>query len=88
MACALPVIATNAGGVREVLNNDEFIVPVKDSLALYTKMKYMRSLTNEKRKELSNRNLVQSKKFDIDSIANKWLNIYKDLENNCCPGLL
>jgi glycosyltransferase involved in cell wall biosynthesis/Fe2+ transport system protein FeoA len=84
MACALPAIATDAGGVREVLNDDQFIVPIKDSLALYTKMKYIYSLTNEKRKEISNRNLVQSRNFDIDSIVNKWLNIYKNLKNNSC----
>ncbi|MDR1244203.1 MAG: glycosyltransferase [Endomicrobium sp.] len=82
MACALPVIATNAGGIREVLNNDEFIVPIKDSFALYKKMKYMYSLTNEKRKELGNKNLNRAKIFDIDSIASKWLNIYKNLKNN------
>jgi glycosyltransferase involved in cell wall biosynthesis/Fe2+ transport system protein FeoA len=82
MACALPVIATNAGGVREVVDNDEFIVPIKDSLALYRKMNYVYSLKSEERKEMGNRNLNRAKKFDIDSIANKWLNIYKNLKNN------
>ncbi|MDR2067047.1 MAG: glycosyltransferase [Endomicrobium sp.] len=34
MACALTVIATDAGGIREVLNNDQFIVPKRSFSSL------------------------------------------------------
>ncbi|MDR2395766.1 MAG: glycosyltransferase [Endomicrobium sp.] len=78
MACALPVIATNAGGVREVLNDDQFIAPIKDSSALYKKMKYMYLLKNEERNKIGNKNLNRAKFFDIDSITSKWLNIYNE----------
>jgi glycosyltransferase involved in cell wall biosynthesis len=81
MACSLPVIVTDAGGVREVLNNDQFIVPIKDSQALYRKMKYVYSLKSEERNEIGNKNLYRSKIFDIDSITSKWLNIYSQLKN-------
>jgi glycosyltransferase involved in cell wall biosynthesis len=82
MACALPIITTDAGGTREVLNNKQFIVQIRNSLALCSKMKYMCSLTNEERKQIGSKNLNRSKLFNIDSITNKWLNIYEALKNN------
>jgi glycosyltransferase involved in cell wall biosynthesis len=82
MACALPIITTDAGGTRELLNDEQFIVPIRNSLALYQKMKHMCSLTKRQRDEIGIRNLNRSKLFNIDSVTNKWLNIYNALENN------
>ncbi|MDR1418532.1 MAG: glycosyltransferase [Endomicrobium sp.] len=82
MACALPIITTDAGGTRELLNNEQFVVPIRNTLALYLKMKYMCSLTKKQRDEIGTRNLNRSKLFNIDSIASKWLSIYNALENN------
>jgi glycosyltransferase involved in cell wall biosynthesis len=76
MACALPIITTDAGGTRELLNNEQFVVPIRNTLALYLKMKYMCSLTKKQIDEIGTRNLNRSKLFNIDSIASKWLNIY------------
>ncbi|MDR0724146.1 MAG: glycosyltransferase, partial [Endomicrobium sp.] len=82
MACALPIITTDAGGTRELLNDDLFVVPIRNPYALYQKMKYIYSLSKKQLHAIGSRNLNRVKIFNIDSITNRWLNIYNALENN------
>lgn len=77
MACKLPVVATDAGGVREVLNDDSFIIPVKDSQRLKDKMLYVMELNKEQRDQLGKKNIKTAQRYDINIISNNWLKIYQ-----------
>lgn len=82
MACKLPVIATNAGGCAEVVNDDNFVVPTKNSNALSEKMEQVYLLSDKDRLLLGERNRKIAKRFDIKSIAKQWEVIYKNLTGN------
>lgn len=76
MACELPVVTTECG--KEVLQNPEWTVQIKNSEQLANKMAELLLLSKEKRKELGIENRKKSMQFSIDSIASKWLEIYSD----------
>jgi glycosyltransferase involved in cell wall biosynthesis len=77
MSVGLPVITTEAGGCcREILQNDDFIVTVKNSEPLFSKMKYIFEHQEQKLK-IGIENKEKSKRFDINIISNLWLGIYK-----------
>lgn len=66
MTMSKPVIATNVGGVKEILKNEEtgLLVPPKDPEALADKIIYL--LKNpDKAKALGKRAYEESRKFDI-----------------------
>ena len=76
MSVGVPVITTEAGGAcKEILQNDDFIVPVKNSETLYSKMKYI-SEHQEQRSKLGIKNKEKSKRFDINIISDQWVKIY------------
>jgi glycosyltransferase involved in cell wall biosynthesis len=77
MACGVPVIASDAGGCAEIVGNSDFIVPVRDSKALFEKMKYVYELPETVRKEIGNVNMKKALNYDIDSIVRQWIEIYK-----------
>ncbi|MDR2252018.1 MAG: glycosyltransferase [Endomicrobium sp.] len=77
MACKLPVVATDAGGVRKVLDDDSFIIPVKDSQRLKNKMLYVMELNKEQRDKLGEKNIKTVQRYDINIISNNWLKIYQ-----------
>ncbi|MFU0967505.1 glycosyltransferase [Kluyvera ascorbata] len=78
MSCERPVIGTDAGGVREVIGNDSFIVPISSPIELAEKIL---EVTHFEQKQIvdigyDNRQHVL-RNFDINSIAKQWLGIYK-----------
>jgi glycosyltransferase involved in cell wall biosynthesis len=77
MSCKLPVVATDAGGVREVLDDDSFIIPVKDSQRLKNKMLYVMELNKEQRDQLGEKKYKIVQRYDINIISNNWLKIYQ-----------
>ncbi|MCL2144997.1 MAG: glycosyltransferase [Endomicrobia bacterium] len=77
MACGAPVIATDAGGCGEIIGNTDFIVPVRDSKALFEKMKYVYELAEQDRKEIGDVNTKNAVNYDINSIVRQWIEIYK-----------
>ncbi len=75
-----PVIATNTGGFTDIIEDDlnGYLVPVKDSEAIYQKMKYL--LENpESLQKMSAYINTQLKTGDIawSTIAEKYYNAYK-----------
>ncbi|MDR1244888.1 MAG: glycosyltransferase [Endomicrobium sp.] len=77
MACKLPVVATDAGGVREVLDDDSFIIPIKYSQRLKNKMLYVMELNKKQRAQLGKKNIKTVQRYDINIISNNWLKIYQ-----------
>ncbi|EJD6393830.1 glycosyltransferase [Proteus mirabilis] len=80
MSCERIVVATDAGGVKEVLSNNGFLVPIKDSNALSKAIEQALTLTEESKKSISTsaKNYI-SENFCISKIADKWLTLYSNL---------
>ena len=81
MACAKPVVATNAGGVPEIVKDGEtgILVPPKDSSAMAEAIiTLLQDKERARRMGLAGRERVE-KMFDIKENARKTEEIYKNL---------
>lgn len=76
MACELPVITTDAGGCREVVSDDEYVVKPKDPEALFQKMKAVYLLSPAQRKTIGCENRKKSTRFDLEQICDQWMELY------------
>lgn len=75
MASAVPVVATNAGGVRELLGEGVcgFIVPIQDPIALSERMIHTMTLDKEERLRMGvagRERIVQC--FDSERVVDRW----------------
>lgn len=78
MACGLPVVSTDCGGTREVVQNDKWLVPPKNSELLAAKMIEIMKMPEQKRRSLGKENRMLAQKFSLDEAASQWLEIYKN----------
>lgn len=79
MACECLVVATDCGGVAEVLNNLEFLVPPSAVIALKNKIKYAFELDAKKKKKVISQNLIHVREnFSLQDIVEKWTNLYHE----------
>ena len=79
MACSVPVIASNSGGIPEVVINEEsgLLNEVGDTNQMT--INALKILSNNDRLEKFKSNaLNQAKKFDIKIILPKYENLYRD----------
>lgn len=76
MSCGLPVITTDAGGCREVVEDSRFIISLRNPQEMALKMKEIFNMSLEERILLGNMNSIRAKKFDINIVGEKWLQIY------------
>lgn len=76
MGSGLPVVTTDAGGCAEVIDEPYFTISLNDSFAMSRKMKEIYDMSLIQRVELGKRNMEKAKRFDINIICNKWLEIY------------
>lgn len=84
MLCERAVVATNSGGVSEVVNDDTQLVPINDYSELAKRMSYFLALENNKLNEIGKRNrkyIIDN--FSLSKITNEWLFLYQQvlLEN-------
>lgn len=77
MACELPVISTDCGGTKEIIAEEDDLVPVKSPELLAKKMISVMEASAEQRFAVGNRNRESVKKFDLEIIADKWESLYK-----------
>lgn len=80
MAMGIPVIATDSGGVREIIENDKYgyIVPIEDSGAMAEKI--IEFLENrDKCNDFSNRGLNRVKDFSIVNVIEQYDTIIKKI---------
>lgn len=78
MACQRPVVATDCGGVREVVGNAGFLVPPKDSAALAEAMERALCLPEEQRISLgltARERVVE--RYSLRSTAERYLAVYR-----------
>lgn len=82
MSCGLPVITTDAGGCREVVVDSRFVIPLRNPKGMTLKMKEIFDMSLEDRNMLGNVNSIRAKKFDINIIGEKWIQIYSLFSSN------
>ena len=80
MAMEKPVVATDVGGMRELVGDAGVIVPAKNSVALAASMLgFMRQTTEDRRKTgHASRSRIENE-FSIDSRADDWEALYRTL---------
>ncbi len=80
MAMAKPVVATDVGGVRELIGDTGVVVPAKDSVALADAML---ATMGEGREELAARGRAARQRivdqFSMDATADTWEELYRSL---------
>ena len=81
MACGIPVVSTNVGGVPEVVGEGGILVEPRNPDQLAEAM--LKLLNDENlRQELSKKALEQAKKFSIENRINKIEEIYRKVMQN------
>ncbi|WP_263352073.1 glycosyltransferase [Acidicapsa acidisoli] len=77
MAMEKPIVATDVGGVRELVGNAGFVVPAKDSNALAAAMLEVMTLTEKERRVLGRDGRERIvKQFSMNAIAVQWEELY------------
>lgn len=81
MAAGLPVVATDVGGVGELVSDGEngFLVPPKDPPALAYAMKRLMELGQEGRRQLGTRGREIAQEYEIGKIVRKWEKLYEEV---------
>lgn len=78
MACKRIAVCTDAGGVKEVIGNADFVVPVSNSTALADKIVEVSEFSAERKDIIATQNRDHIiKNFSITSVVDRWLSIYK-----------
>lgn len=77
MACNTLVVATDCGGVAEVLNNEQFLVPPSNPEKLANKILDVLALNNT----LKQKNIIKNfnhikENFSLDEVIKKWIKLY------------
>lgn len=80
MACERIVVATNCGGVKEVIGNCGELVPIKNPIALSRATEKSLNFSVEEKNMLGvSARMRIIKNNSIDSIVNEWVVLYTDL---------
>lgn len=78
MACETFVVATDCGGVKEVMGGYGLIVPPKNSEDLAQKLLHAMEMSEVERSENNKKALAYIKAhFDLENIIEQWLKIYE-----------
>ena len=88
MACCLPCVASNVGGISEVIDDDltGFTIPPADPQALADKITYL--LKNpESAREIGKRAFHKVKaNFDLQTMIDNYSVIYNEITQRTCSG--
>ncbi len=80
MACERVVVATDSGGVREVIGDAGFLCPPQDSAALGSAIQAALALSEEERQLLGKQARARIvEHYSLDSAAERWLTLYRTL---------
>ena len=86
MACERVVVATDSGGVREVLGGEGVLVPPRDPAALAAGIASALALSAQERRDLGARARQRvARLYSIDAAIAQWLEIYRSAaEREAC----
>jgi glycosyltransferase involved in cell wall biosynthesis len=80
MAIGLPCVVTRAGDAARILGDENYIVPVKDSVSLADALLRMCNLGSDKRQMLGERNARKVREeYGIEKIRKKYDEIYNEV---------
>lgn len=80
MAIGLPCVVTRAGDAADILGDDQFVVPVKDSVALADALLRMCDLDPVDRRVIGEKNAKKAREeYGIEKIRNKYEEVYKEV---------
>lgn len=86
-ATQIPMVVTDVGGNKEIVQDSKsgYLVPPKNYIALAKKMLILMMQPKEERIKMGiyARNLIE-RRYDINIIVSKWINLYQKLINNKC----
>lgn len=83
MASGLPCVVTRAGDAPRIIDNENFVVDVKDPVALANKLSYLCNISSAERMKIGEENALNVRKaFNIDSITQKYISIYSGVLKN------
>ena len=83
MASGTPVVATDAGGVAEVMDGTGFLVPVDDDDALLRALESVFSLGEEQRAAMVEAARRRAEDLDIERAVDVWLRLYRQGSLTC-----
>ena len=79
MATEKIVVSTNCGGVKEIINNNEMLVNIKNPVELGDKILDIISLSSNEKDKIAYENRQKVKEFySLNSMAENWNNIYME----------
>ncbi|WP_146447252.1 glycosyltransferase [Vibrio cyclitrophicus] len=79
MASGCSIITTDAGGCREWLKDDDVVAPIKNSKALARLIEIeLHKNVNDHVKDIEQNRKHVEENFSIESITNRWIEIYKN----------
>ena len=83
MACEKIVVATDSGGVKEVLGDAGYLVPASDPLVLANSLINALNISDIERDKMGARARERVVKlYAINDIVERWLSIYSELSKN------
>jgi len=78
MACGTPLVSSNSSSLPEVVGEAALLIEPTDTAALFTALR--RVLADaDLRSELSQRSLVQARKFSWEKAAIELMEVYRSL---------
>lgn len=89
MACERVVVATDSGGVKEVVGDAGFLAPPKDSVALSKALQQALALSSTESLQLGKKarhRILHN--YSLDIATNKWLRLYSASKNELSTSLL
>ncbi|YCO03452.1 glycosyltransferase [Vibrio sp. VNB-15] len=82
MATERVAVATDSGGVGEVVSKYGFLVPPRDSHALSGALKQALAMSKDEKQRLGfQARLHVAKHYSLTAISNKWLSLYNNVDN-------
>ena len=83
LACGLPVVATRAGGIPEVIEDGQngFLVAVDDIEGMRSALQALGS-SEALRRDIGARNILKAKKYSPERMARRYADVYEQIINS------
>lgn len=76
LATGLPIISTDVGGLKDVVNGNGWLIPVGAESELYSSMKKAKELSQMEINQMIDKSIEFSRKYSSENMAKEYLNLY------------